>query len=150
MKGKERVTWSRIHKLTKELAKEVRYHCCIDKIVAIARGGMVPARYLAKHLNVKNIQTLGIEFYDDTKKKFRVPHVYQTITEDFKKYDIILLVDDVVDSGESMGTAIKELKAKGGHDIVTCSLHYKPKSTYEPDFYGEKVSNSVWLEYDWE
>lgn len=143
------VSWSEIHKITEDLAENISKKHKIDNIVAIARGGVVPARYFAKLLKIRRIHTLGIEFYDDDIKR-SFPIIYQGFTNNFKRSDVILIIDDIVDSGESMLTAIEEVKKHGTENIVTSSLHYKKKSSYVPHFYGKLVPDEVWIKYDWE
>lgn len=145
-----KVSWDEINSITKTLADDISKKHHIDCIVAIARGGLVPARYLAKYLNIKRIYTFGIEFYNDVNKKFRVPHIYQKFTTTFNANQVVLIVDDVIDSGESMGVVVNKVIKNGAKNFVTCSLHYKPKSTYKPSFYGKQIENTVWIKYDWE
>lgn len=60
----------------------------------------------------------------------------------------ILVVDDIVDTGETLVYVIKYLKDKGAKIVKTCVLHYKKKSMYKPSYYGEKTSK--WIVYPWE
>jgi len=122
----------------------------IDYIVAIAKGGIVPARYLAKWLDVKRIYSLGIEFYKDVGVTMKVPFIYQGLNTTFKFNDHILIVDDIADSGSTFKVAMQEVLQSGTHIISTCSIHYKPKSFYKPDFYYEEVPNEDWILYSWE
>ena len=150
MQNQINVSWEQIHTLTEALAEDISTEYTIDNIVAIARGGVVPARYFAKLLGIRRMYTLGVEFYIDEEQKLKIPTIYQGLTEPFNCDGTTLIVDDIVDSGGSMIVAVNEVSNKGACDIITCSLHYKPKSTYTPTFYGEKVPNDVWLKYDWE
>ena len=142
----------KVEGLCEKLAKEIRKKYEEDRIqiVALAKGGLVPARYLAKCLGIKRIYSIGIEYYSDVNQTFEVPYVYQKLTNDFKEKDIILIVDDIVDSGKTMGVAMQEIIDHKGKHVLGCSLHYKSKSTYTPDYYGEEVPDEVWVIYPWE
>jgi hypoxanthine phosphoribosyltransferase len=103
-------------------------------IVAIAKGGLVLARQLATYLNIKRIYSLGIQFYTDINKTNKKPYIYQHLTEKFKPKDVILIVDDIADSGETFELAVKEVTKNKGKNIMTCSFYCKPKSKFKPDF----------------
>lgn len=157
MKSKrKKVSWRNVHKTIHNLSKYIRRdHTFISSIVGISRGGIVPARYLSSRLSVRRVYTLGIEFYEEDDlvnfgEHKRTPNVYQGITHSLKSADPVLIVDDIVDSGESMTVAINEVKAAGATNIITCALHYKQKSSYAPDYYGDIVPNDIWIDYDWE
>jgi len=146
----EKINFTVARKISRELGEEIRESYEIDCIVALSRGGLVPARYIASELDVDFIYTLGIKFYSDVNNNFKVPFVYQGLTNMFRKGDFVLIVDDIVDSGESIKLAMQEAFKHGAKDVITCSLHYKSKSAYKPDFYGHKVPNDTWIKYDWE
>jgi len=135
--------------------KEDRRH--VYSIVALSRGGLVPARYIAEYLGVRRIHTLGMEFYESDCNamdiRTRKPFIYQAVTADFSTVlqpCCVLIVDDIVDSGESMILAKKHVQGCKAANIITCSLHFKQKSTFIPDYYGDIVPNETWVKYDWE
>ncbi len=113
-----------------------------DVIVGISRGGLVPARILSDILG-KRVLILGMEFYKGINERKDRP----AITQELPKLEglKILLVDDVSDSGKSLVTAMELLK---GNKVKTATLHYKPHSSYKPDYFVE-TSNS-WIVYPWE
>ena len=122
----------------------------ITKIVTLAKGGYVPARALAKTLNIRRIYSVGVEFYEAEGQTIEVPHVYQHLTEDFKDNDVILIVDDITDTGNSMQVALQEVIEHNGKNIITCCLLHKPKSSFIPNVYGQKVDNDVWFDFFFE
>lgn len=138
-----------INELVRSLGLEINKVQKIDTIVAISRGGLIPARYLARPLGVRRIHTIGIEFYTEEGKTDKVPRIYQSINTKIEG-DVVLIVDDIVESSKSMKLAINELKAIKTPKIVTCSLHYKEITSWKPDFYGRIVPQDVWLKYPWE
>ena len=137
-----------IQELIELLSKKIIESHKIDSIVAISRGGIIPARYLAKPLVVRRIYTVGIEFYEDAEKK-KQPKIYQRLTEQLTD-QTILIIDDIVDSGESMKLAVEEVKLLSPKEIFTCTLYYKQNSIYKPNFYGKSVCDEVWFKYPWE
>ena len=120
-----------------------------DVIIAIAKGGLVPARYLAKHLDIREIYSIGIKFYSDVGETMKVPKVYQDLPRDIRGSTAVIC-DDILDSGDSIRVAMEEAVEAGCDKIITCALHYKPRSKYKPNYFHEEVDNDVWIEYDWE
>ena len=120
-----------------------------DTIIAIAKGGLIPARFLAKHLNIREIYSIGIKFYSDVGETMRVPKVYQDLPRTIRG-STALICDDILDSGDSIRVAMEEAVEAGCSKIITCSLHYKPRSKYKPNYLYEEIDNNIWIEYDWE
>ena len=90
----------------KKMAKEIKDEFDPEVILAVARGGLTLGHSLAVALENRNLFTLNSIHYEDTNKLdtiqiFNVP--------DLSKYTKILLVDDIIDSGESMVEIKREL-----------------------------------------
>jgi hypoxanthine phosphoribosyltransferase len=121
--------WSDIVKYTAKLSAKLKSKK-FDYVVGIARGGLIPATLIAESCDIGRVYSIGIKMYKGTEKK--EPIVYQHLPECNKDVKI-LLVDDIADSGESFNLALCLLEQKGYKNITTCSLFYKPQSTYKPD-----------------
>lgn len=90
----------------------------IDHVVAIARGGLIPASIVAYNLNV-SLSTIHINYRDDSNSpRFDRPKLLAPI-EISSKFRNILLVDDVVVSGKTMLAAKKEL---GDFNVRTMAM----------------------------
>jgi len=61
---------------------------------------------------------------------------------------IVLLVDDVADTGESLRAAYECLKAKGARQVETAVLHVKPWRKFHPSFFVRETD--AWVVYPWE
>ena len=122
-----------------------------DHIIALAKGGFIPARILAKHLDVKRIYSYGISFYNDKDKKMKTPVVYQNVDlSSIKKSDKILIVDDIVDSGLSLKWLHTALEWQGYSKYKSCSIYVKPQSIIKPDIFAVEVDNKIWVQFPWE
>jgi len=142
-------TVEEIEECLEKVCEEIYFRKTLS-LVAISRGGLVPARYIAKRLGIRRIYSLGIEFYDDDDSKMKIPYVYQRLTNTFKPEDRVLIVDDIADSGETFKIAIKEVRDAGAEKIETCTIHYKPQSAYKPTYIGKVVSDKDWIVFPWE
>lgn len=117
-------------KLTDEVAALVRASSKqLNYIVAVARGGLIPARLLSSRLNVSRMATIGITYRDRERSDREFYSFPSPITSD----DAILLVEDVLETGRSLADARAKLESEGA-DVATAAFYYQPRSIVVPDF----------------
>ena len=145
----ELVTWDQVNSFACRLAKQVRAAGIeIDMIVAIGRGGYMPARLLSDLLGIMNLASFKIEHYRGSHKSAEAVIKYPLVAE--VNQQNILLVDDVSDSGDTFTVAIDHIRSKGTpQNIHTAVLHHKSVSRYEPDYFAEEVKQWRWIIYPW-
>ena len=145
----EIIDWSRYNTLSRQLAHHIREaRVNVDMIVAIGRGGYMPARLLSDLLGVFNLASFKIEHYRGAHKD-RAAQVKYPLSAPVDGQNI-LLVDDVSDSGDTFNVAFKHIQSLGTPEhIHTAVLHHKVVSSYIPDFYAEKVEQWHWIIYPW-
>ena len=145
---KHKIEWKDILKMCEKFTKHCKKNNLeFTDVVAIARGGMIPAQLIAYRLGIERIHNYGIKSYKGEEK--RKPLIYQS-PEDLINSDI-LVIDEVCDSGETFEHVTKDLLAT--YDINTMTtfcLHWKPCSTYKPDHFGAVADSKVWIVYPWD
>ena len=130
----------------KRMAKQIKDEFDPEVILAGARGGLTLGHSLAVALENRNLFTLNSIHYEDTNKLdtiqiFNVP--------DLSKYTKILLVDDIIDSGESMVEIKRELlKRYPNLDIKIATVFYKEKALLLPEFKVKEAHD--WVEFFWD
>lgn len=151
-KGPKRIifdapTSRQIEEMCYKLAVKIRLsRFKFDVIVAIGRGGWIPARYLADYLgNILALAHMKVEHYVGIAKtaKARITEPVSTSVKGKR----VLLVDDVPDSGDSIVMAKKHLLKKGAREVRVACLHYKPWSVFKPDYYVKRTR--CWVIYPW-
>jgi uncharacterized protein len=140
------VSWTAYGKLVEKLAKKIsssrtRY----DLVIGIARGGMPVAMVIADRLGTK-VDIVNVKSYTGIAERLK-PKILSTLTEDItgKK---LLLVDDLVDGGETMQTVIEFLGLESPTKVTTAVIFKKPWSEFEPDFFVQTVDE--WVVFPWE
>ena len=129
-----------------KMAKQIKDEFDPEVILAVARGGLTLGHSLAVALENRNLFTLNSIHYEDTNKLdtiqiFNVP--------DLSKYTKILLVDDIIDSGESMVEIKRELlKRYPNLDIKIATVFYKEKALLLPEFKVKEAHD--WVEFFWD
>ena len=144
----ETPTWNQIHNLLIKQSKKILSDNFVpDIIIAITRGGWVPARLLSDLLEVQNVSTIRIEFYLDIAKTRKKPVLTQKlqIPVSGKK---ILLVDDVADTGESLQLAKNHILQQNDVELKIATIYKKTQSKIEPDYYEKTTKN--WIIFPWE
>jgi len=140
--------WEDIVRLSIKLGRKIsKSNFKADAIVAILRGGLVPARILSDYLNITKMYAMGVSFYTDLAKHKSEPIITQPLHARFDKKKI-LLVDDVADTGLSLIVAREHIFSLGAEDVKVATLHKKPWSKITPDFYVEDTD--AWIIYPWE
>jgi hypoxanthine phosphoribosyltransferase len=141
-------SWNQIHKmLINQSVKILTDNFKPDIIIAITRGGWIPARLLSDLLEVHDLITIGIEFYLDISKTRKKPILTQKLSTPISGKKI-LLVDDVADTGESLQLAKNHILKKDKADLKILTLYKKPQSIIEPDYY-EKITKR-WIIFPWD
>lgn len=144
----EVVGWALVYRLASKLARIIRaadFHP--DIVVAIARGGWIPARLLCDHLDLYNLVSLRIAHYIGAEKSEQARMVYP-LGVDIRGKDV-LLVDDVSDSGDTLQLALKHIREQEPHQLRVAVLHHKPCASMKPDFFAKQVIAWRWITYPW-
>ena len=117
-------------------------------IVAIGRGGYVPARLLSDYLDIYNLSSFKIEHYRRAHKQpeARIRYPLPVNVKGLK----LLLVDDVSDAGDTFELALAHLRDCGPPvQIKTAVLHHKTCSSLVPDYFAAEIREWRWLIYPW-
>ncbi|MEM2444196.1 MAG: phosphoribosyltransferase [Sulfolobales archaeon] len=139
------VEWSR------ELSKIIRSSGYKpDVIVAVARGGYVPARLLCDFLGVENLLSIQSQHWTEAAKVAERALIKFRYSVDLSGMNV-LLVDDIVDTGESLMLAknfiINEWRP---NDVKIAALQWiSPVAKLKPDFYLIEVKEWYWFQYPW-
>jgi len=145
------VTWAEIHADSRALAGRLlstpppgRWAAPWKGIVAITRGGMVPAAVLAREMGIRLIDTLAIASYD-VKSQGRVQMLKAPDAATADKGAGWLLVDDLVDTGATARAARDLLP-----DALFVTLYAKPAARDLPDIFIHEVAQDTWVHFPWD
>jgi len=145
----ELISWAKVHRLCRKLAENIRNSgFAPDLIVAIGRGGYVPARVLADLLGLMDLVSIRVEHYLGARKGDRA-RIRQPLNVEVSDRRILLL-DDISDTGDTFDAALAHIAAQGKPaQLHTAVIHHKIMSRVEPDYYAHRIVLWRWIIYPW-
>ncbi len=117
-----------------------------DILLAVARGGLTLSHLMAQALDIRNLFTLNSIHYEgeqklDTFNIFNIP--------DLSNAKKVLIIDDIVDSGETMQQILIILNNKYPNiEFKIATLFYKSTALIKPDFSVREANE--WIDFFWE
>ncbi len=136
------VTWDQLHRDARSLATTLLPRGPFRGIVAVTRGGLIPAAIVARELSCRLIETVCVSSYDE--EQSREAQVLKRPTEagDGTGW---LVVDDLVDSGETARLVRAMLPG-----AVFAALYAKPAGLAMADHWVAEVSQETWILFPWD
>ena len=135
-----------------ELIKDLRHlskkleNQKIDAILALSRGGLTAAHLLAEKFKIKMLFAMNVMHYKNQKKLDEVV-IYNV--PDLKDTKNILVVDEIIDSGETMQEVMRILNEKyQDKTFQTLALFQKKDACFKADFWAQTTDE--WIEFCWE
>jgi len=154
--------WKAIHHACSHLAEAIKKDIEVDTIIAVARGGLIPASILNLYLKPESMYVFGVSSYKDTERQNNIT-CYQQLPPKFPTiYNrTILVVDDLVDSGRTFNYTKQELKYLKQHcpssnarrlkrRIYTAAPYIKDHVKDKPDYYTTTFPEDAWLVFPWD
>lgn len=143
------VSWDQFHRDARALTWRLSGHGPFSAIVAITRGGLVPAAIVARELDIRLIETVCVASYHDYTTQGELL-VMKTVAEELiarcgGKGKGILIVDDLVDTGKT---------AKVVRDMLPeahfATVYAKPQGRPMVDTFITEVSQDTWIYFPWD
>ncbi len=117
-----------------------------DTLLAVARGGLTLGHFMAQAMDTRRLFALNSIHYDKTRKLetlevFNIP--------DLATAKRVLIVDDIIDSGETLSEVLRLLKEKFPQaEFKLATIFYKPTAVIEADYTLKKAHE--WIDFFWE
>ena len=138
------VTWAEVHRDTRRLVRNLIGKGPWKGIVALTRGGLVPAAIVAREMSIRYVDTLCITSYDyQVKGDIRILKEPTAAVADAGEG--WLLIDDLVDTGATMQKA-REILPKA----YFATVYAKPKGIEMVDTFVYDVEQDVWVFFPWD
>ena len=136
------VSWEEVHRNSKALAWRLHEIAPFKGIIAVTRGGLVPAAIVARELDLRLIDTICVISY---KEQIRGEVEFlksKTIAKDGTDW---LIIDDLVDTGETIKALRPQLP-----NAHYATVYAKPNGREQVDTFITEVSQDTWIYFPWD
>jgi xanthine phosphoribosyltransferase len=139
------VTWDQLHRDAKALAWRL-----IDKgpfagVVAVSRGGLIPAAIIARELECRLVESVSVLSYAGDSEDTRGSPVIIKSPSAAGDGTGFLIIDDLVDTGNTA----RVVRAVLPRAHFAC-IYAKPAARDVVDSYVTEVSQDTWILFPWD
>ena len=140
------VSWDQFHRDARALAWRLSAAGPFRAVVAVTRGGLVPAAVVARELGIRVIESVCVASYDyDKQGKIQVLKGISPEVAGAEEGAGVLIVDDLVDTGAT-ARVVREMLPKAHFATV----YAKPAGRPLVDTFITEVSQDTWIYLPWD
>ena len=145
------VSWDELHRNARVLAWRLLDLAPFEGVIAVTRGGMVPAAMLARELDIRLIDTVCVVTYKGEaggpEDRITEPQVLKSPTAGTPSGGGAgwLLIDDLVDTGTT-ARVVRELLPQAHFSTI----YAKPEGRPLVDTFVTEVSQDTWILFPWD
>ena len=141
------ISWPELHRDTRLLCHALMEKGPFKGIIAIARGGMIPAALVARELEIRLLDTICASSYTEfaeegAQTKRSEVKILKGVDHDGEGY---LLIDDLVDTGNT-ARVIRKLLPKA----YFATLYAKPMGREIVDLCVKEFNQYKWIYFPWD
>jgi xanthine phosphoribosyltransferase len=136
------VTWDQLHRDARALAWRLMEKGPFKGVVAVTRGGLIPAAIVARELELRLVESVSVATYMEEQRGEPVVTKFPTAAGDGTGF---LIIDDLVDSGLT-ARVVRELLPKAHFAVV----YAKPAGKAVADTFITEVSQDTWIMFPWD
>jgi xanthine phosphoribosyltransferase len=140
------VSWDQFHRDARALAWRLAARGGFSAIVAVTRGGLIPAGVIARELGLRVIDTICVASYHEEREQGEL-QVLKPVSERLleRPQEELLIIDDLVDTGAT---------AKAVRDLLPgaffATIYAKPAGLPLVDMFVTEVSQDTWIYFPWD
>ena len=136
------ITFTEIKNACKDIADKIKSEN-LEKItiVAVARGGLVPATIIAHLLGIKDIKFIRLSSYSNEHQQ---SELVDTTFDEIPNAENTYIIDDICDSGETL------LYLRKKYPLAKICVVINKNQTIKPDFAPITEPAGLWINFPWE
>ena len=141
------ISWVELHRDARYLSEVLHGKGDWQGIIAVTRGGLIPAALVARELDIRLVDTICVTSYDSGAAGAAAQvqssvRVLKGVTGDGEGY---LLIDDLVDTGRT-AQAVRQLLPKA----YFATLYAKPAGRAIVDTCVKEFKQNKWIHFPWD
>ncbi|QXX74533.1 Xanthine phosphoribosyltransferase [Methylovirgula sp. HY1] len=140
------VSWDQFHRDARALAWRLAEIGPFTAIVAITRGGLVPAAIIARELDLRIVESICVASYDADNRQGKL-EILKPVAAAIAQAEggKTLVIDDLVDTGAT-ARIVRTLLPKAHFAAV----YAKPLGRPYVDTFMTEVSQDTWIYFPWD
>lgn len=142
MSDKIYISWEEFHNQVKILAAKIKAAGKFNRIVAVSRGGLIPAGILAYELGIRDCDVINMSSYDGDKKRPDDEIEIKGLLANVDKKTLI--VDDLSDSGRTL-----DLLHQQYPKAIRVCIYAKPNGQGTCEIFAQGLPNQ-WVVFPWD
>jgi len=136
------VTWDQLHRDARALAWRLIGKGPFVGVVAVTRGGLIPAAIVARELELRVVESVSVVTYDEEARGAPVVAKLPAAAGDGAGW---LIIDDLVDTGTT-AKVVRGLLPRAHFATV----YAKPAGRAMVDDFVTEVSQDTWILFPWD
>ncbi len=136
------VTWDQLHRDARALAWRLIDKGPFTGIVAVTRGGLIPAAIIARELDCRLVESVSVVTYEEENRGVPVITKSPDAAGDGSGF---LIVDDLVDTGTT-ARVVRAVLPRAHF----ATIYAKPEGRPAVDTYVTEVSQDTWILFPWD
>jgi len=142
------LNWEDLAELTNTLADQINGRARqLDRLVALANGGLTMVRHLADILEMDRISFMQIKSYTSINENVSTPSIVQPLHIDVENENL-LIFEDIVDTGSTLKAIEEYIVEKKAASYVVATLIQKSHTTKKADFVAAEWDEWIIFPYE--
>lgn len=142
MVDKLHISWEDFHNHTKQLAQKIKASGEYNKIIAISRGGLIPAGIISYELDIRNTHAINISSYDGECQR-EICNIDIDVNAGCVD-EKTLIIDDLSDTGTTL-----RLLRQMFPNARFATVYAKPNGVNDVDIFAQAVPDR-WIVFPWD
>lgn len=139
------VSWEELHRDTRLLCRDLlQQDRRWEGIIAVTRGGLIPAAIVARELDIRLVDTVCVASYEGDQAQEQAGAV-RVIKEADGDGENMLIIDDLVDTG-----ATAEVIRAMLPNAFFATVYAKPEGRPLVDLCVREVTQDTWIRFPWD
>lgn len=141
------VGWDELHQNARALAWHLSEKGKWKNVLAVARGGLVPAVLVARDMGIRDIETVVVIGYktDDEAPLMNEQAAIEKMPQNVGNGEGWLVIDDLADTGRTL-SLLREKMPKAHF----ATIYVKPLGKPLVDTFVTEVGQDTWIDFPWE
>ncbi|MCG6906735.1 MAG: xanthine phosphoribosyltransferase [Desulfobacteraceae bacterium] len=135
------ISWEQLHRDSRALAWRLLDMDFFNGIIAVTRGGLVPAAIIARELDIRLVDTVCVASYTWQEQQGEIEMLKGVDGDGAGK----LIVDDLVDTGRT-AKIVRDMLPRAHFATV----YAKPAGRPLVDTFVTEVSQDTWILFPWD